>query len=230
MEYGKRARLAAALTAVFGVAALGLAVGFGFLPQVTSAKCVPADAVMRFELAKSGADVPFLYGACRAQAVAAMDAVNHLDLAAFIPSYCGFLALAAWFLARGRAGWLVWLGIAAAALTLAADVVETTTLLKITRQPDAAGALYPISSAAAWHKFLLIGVGSAVLAAIAWTTRPRRPILTVLLSLPAAGTVALFVDPHTTLLNLAYPIAWTSVLLVAAREALWPPRTAPPAS
>jgi hypothetical protein len=223
MDIGKdRGRLLAALTALDGLVALGVSLAFGQLAAVKAAvSCMPADAVVRFELARSPADVPFLYGACRGQAAAAMDAVNHLDLAAFIPSYTAFCALAAVFLARRLGRPLVWAAIAAAVVTLVADVVETTTLLRITA---GASEAHPMASDAAWTKFIALGVNASLLSAIAWTAAPRRPILGALLLLPVAATVWMTLDPsRSSLLNLAFMVSWGPVMLVAAKETILRP-------
>jgi hypothetical protein len=217
-----RHRLIAGLTAIAGLVALGVTVAFRLLPEVKAAGgCMPADAVVRFEFARENADVPFLYGVCQAQAKAAVDAVNHLDVAAYIPSYNAFAALAAVFLARTWRGPLVMLAILAALVAFVADYVETITLLRITADFDGAGPLFATSSAAAWTKFVALGANAGLLSAICLTTAPRRLILGVLLALPVLATVVLLLDPHRSdLLSYAYLASWTPVLVLAAREAL----------
>jgi hypothetical protein len=217
-----RHRVIAGLTAVTGLIALGVTVAFRLLPEVKAAgDCIPADAVIRFEFARENADVPFLYGVCQAQAKAAVDAVNHLDVAAYIPSYNAFAAVAAVFLARSWRGPLVMLAILAAMTALVADYVETITLLRITADFDGASPLLATSSTAAWIKFVALGVNAGLLSAICLTTAPRRPLLGGLLALPVLATVVLVLDPgRSDLLSYAYLAGWTPVLIVAAREAL----------
>jgi hypothetical protein len=215
-------RLVAGLTAVAGVIALGVTIAFRLLPQVkAAADCIPPDAVIRFEFARGPADVPFLYGACQAQAKAAIDAVNLLDVAAYIPSYSAFAALAAVFLARTWRGPLVAAAVSTALAALVNDYVETITLLRITADLDGAGSLWATSSTAAWIKFGALGGNAGLLAAICLTTTPRRMLLGGLLILPALATMLLVIDPsRSDLLSYAYLASWTPVLLIAARDAV----------
>ena len=217
-----RRRLIAALTAVAGLSALAVTVAFRLLPEVKAAgDCIPGDAVVRFEFARSNADVPFLFGACQAQAKAAVDAVNHLDVAAYIPSYNAFAALAAVFLARTWRGPLVAAAILAAVVAFVADYAETITLLRITANLDGAGTLYATSSTAAWVKFIGLGINAGLLSAICLSGRPRRTILGGLLLLPVLATAYLVLQPsRSDLLSYAYLLSWTPVLIVAARDAV----------
>jgi hypothetical protein len=222
MNDSARQRLVAGLTALAGLIALGVTVAFRLLPEVKAAgDCIPADAVIRFEFARENGDVPFLYGACAAQAKAAVDAVNHLDVAAYIPSYNAFAALAAVFLARSWRRPLVGAAILAALVAFVADYIETITLLRITADLDGAGPLFATSSVSAWTKFVALGVNAGLLSAIALSATPRRPLLGGLLVLPVLATVVLVVDAsRSVLLSYAYLASWTPVLIIAAREAL----------
>jgi hypothetical protein len=148
-----------------------------------------------------------------------------LDVAAYIPSYNAFAALAAVFLARTWRGPLVAAAILAALTAFVADYVETITLLRITADLGAAGPLFGIASTSAWIKFAALGVNAGLLAAISFSVTPRRPILGGLLVLPVLATVVLMLDPsRSALLSYAYLAGWTSVLIVAAREAFVGPR------
>lgn len=214
-----RLRLIAGLTVAAGLVALGVTVAFRLLPQVTGAgSCVAADAMVRFELARSQAALQPIFAACRPQAISAMDAINRLDLAAYIPSYNAFAALAAIFLARSARRPLVIAAIVAAVVTLVADYMETTTLLRISPDLEGAGPLLTTSSTAAWVKFGFLAVNAALLSAICLTAAPRRPILGVLLVLPVLGTIAMALDlRHADLLTYGYLLSWTPVLAVAGR-------------
>lgn len=227
-------RLTAMLTVLTGLAALAVTVVFNFLPQVSAAgACLPADAMVHFEFARSAADAPFLTGDCQAKSIMALDAINRLDLRGYIPSYCSFAAIASIFLGRRARSWLVAAAIAAVAVTAVADVVETTTLMKITADLDSAGPLYATSSTAAWIKFGALALNSAVLALIAWRAQPRRPIMGVLLCLPPLATIAVAISHALTgFLTLSYLIGWTPVLLIAMRDAAWvaPAREPAPAA
>jgi hypothetical protein len=219
-------RALAAATATIGVVAFAVVMTFPQLAKLNDGGCaLPGDAMIRFELARSLTVLPWLSGC--AGAAKAMDAENHLDVAAFIWSYNGFIALAAVFLARRLRRALVLAAIAAAAIALIADYVETFTLLKITRSLADSGPLFPISSTAAWTKFAFIGVNAALLSAICWTAWPGRPILGALLLLPVMATVVLAVDiGRSVWLTYAYMASWLPVMLVAVKEAIVPPRPA----
>lgn len=220
------ARLWAALTAILGVVALGVSVGFGLLPEVkAAADCPGAASVLPFEMARTAGDLAAIFhapgDACRPKAVAAMDATNHLDVATFIWSYGGFMAVAALFLARGVLRPLVLAAVAAALGAIVADYVETFNLLAITRDVDASVPMLATSANAAWIKFMLIGVNALCLAGLCFTETPRRRIVGGLLVLPAIG-VAVFLFDHRqaqaqTLLIVA---GWLPLILVAARDAL----------
>jgi hypothetical protein len=219
-----RHRLYAALTAVAGIVALTVTVAFRLLPQVKdAAACVPADGMLRFEFARTPADLAAIFGACRPQAIAAMDAMNHLDVEAYIPSYPTFAALAAVVLARSHRRPLVIAAVLAAATAMIADFVETFTLLRITQNLDAAAPLLATSSTAAWIKFAALGLNAGLLSAICLTASPPRRILGTLLILPAVATIVMTVDPtRSALLTYAYLLSWVPVLAIAIREAVLP--------
>lgn len=217
-----RDRLWAALASLAGLIALAVTIAFRLLPEVQAAgTCLAADAVIRFEFARTSADLQAIFGPCRSQAIAAMDAVNHLDVAAYIPSYSAFAAFAAFYLGGGVRRPLVILAIAAAATALVADYVETTTLLRITADLDGAGPLLATSSTAAWTKFAALALNAALLSAICLTMRPRRRIIGGLLMLPVVATVVMAIEPsRSDLLNIAYLASWTPLLVLAIRHTL----------
>ncbi|MBP6689403.1 MAG: hypothetical protein KA153_05395, partial [Hyphomonadaceae bacterium] len=120
-------RFWAIATIVAGLVTLGISVAFAMLPEVTAAgECFARGAVVQFEFARNVADLVTIFGepesACRPQIVNAMDAVNHLDMLAFIPAYTLFGICAALFLANGV--WqrpLVIIAIGVSLLAAAAD-------------------------------------------------------------------------------------------------------------
>lgn len=221
-------------TAAFGIATLILFVGFALLPQVAAAgECLAAGAVIDFELARTGAELIAIFdapgSACRPLAVAAMDAVNTLDVWAFIPAYTLFCIGGALFLSDG-ALWrpLTFAAAASAVLAAAADYLETTTLLSITRDIERGAALAPVSAFGAWAKFALLAAHALFCAGLAYVSPQRRTILGVLLVLPTFGVLALAID-HTRyamVLNATFALAWFALLAVAVR-ALVPAKGAP---
>lgn len=222
-----RVRLWAALTALTGIATLAITLAFTQLQEVKAAgACQAADGVIQFELARTQAELTAIFkpaaDPCRPKVIAAMDAVNHLDVLAYIPSYTAFGVFAALFLSGGAARRPLVLATIGVALTaLAADYVETITLLQITPQVDAAAELLGRSSAAAWTKFGMLALSGLMLAGICWTTASRRRILGALLVLPSLGFALMAYDHHayTRLLNLAFFASWTPLLLMALRRA-----------
>jgi len=219
-------RLWPALTAITGVGALAITVAFRMLSEVKAAgACAAGDAVLKFELATKMSDLDAIFGgpACSSKVITAMDAVNHLDIAAYIPTYTAFgICAAIWLGGRLRAP-LVQAAVALALLAFAADMVETTGLLRMTRDLGAAEPLLGRVSTAAWIKFGALAVHALVLAMICLRATPRRLILAVLLVLPAIGTALAYLDQSRLgLMTLGFVAAWTPMLLVALKETVWP--------
>jgi hypothetical protein len=220
-------RLWAALTSLAGIATLAITVAFTQLGPVKAAgSCAPEGAVIQFELARTPAELIAIFhpagDPCRPKVVAAMDAVNHLDVAAYIPAYAAFGIFAAGFLAAGA--WrrpLALAAMAAAAAALAGDYLETLNLLKISQAVDDPGGLLALSSTGAWIKFAMLALNALLLSGLCLTTEPRRRILAGLLVLPTAGVILLAADPKFAgLLNLAFFASWTPLLLLAIRRAV----------
>jgi hypothetical protein len=211
-------------TLISGLAALVLFVAFAMLPEMrAAADCLAAGSVVQFGLARNVQDLAAIFGAsdsaCRPLAVAAMDAVNRLDLIAFIPAYTAFCISAALFLADGD--WRRPLAVAAvlaALLAAAADYLETVSLLAITQNLDDAGALLSSSQLGGWSNFALLAAHALFCAGLCFVAGKRRPILGALLLLPAPGVAAAAYD-HVALasvMNGGFAIAWIALLVVAA--------------
>lgn len=215
-------------TAATGGVSLALFVVFATLPEVRAAgDCLPPGSVVQFELARNAADLAAIFGApdsaCRPLAIAAVDAVNRVDVLGFIPAYTLFCISAAFFLAAGD--WrrpLVVVAVAAALFAAAADYLETTTLLAITQTLDAPGGLLQYAQTGAWSKFALLAAHAVFCAGICFTSERPRLILGVLLMLPAFGVAAAAYD-HVKLasaMNGAFAIAWFALLAMAIRASL----------
>lgn len=221
-------------TTAFGLATLILFVGFALLPQVTAAgECLAPGAVIQFELARDAIDLAAIFGApgseCRSLAVTAMNAVNTLDVWAFIPAYTLFCISGALFLADGALlRPLTFAAVASAVLAAAADYLETTTLLAITGDVERGAVLLAYSQLGAWAKFALLAAHALFCAGLAYVSPQRRTILGVLMVLPTFGVLALALD-HTRYamaLNVTFALAWFALLVVAAK-ALLPAKDAP---
>lgn len=230
MLFIRTQRFWAILTAVAGLLSLAVMVKFSQLSQVVAAKaCFTQGAVVQFELARTHADVLKIFGPpdspCRAPAIAAMDAVNHLDLAAYIPSYTLFAVFAALWLAVGRKSLLPRLAVLAAIVAAIGDYFETTTLLRMTAPLDYSDLSdLSILQAGTWTKWGLLAVHGVLLGLAVLSTAPRRRILGVLLFLPTPGVIAAYIDParYAGLMSLGFLAAWLPLLLFAIKDAVWP--------
>lgn len=217
-------RLWAGLTVLTGLATVAITVAFSVLPEVAAAgACWAPGKVVDFELARTLAQLLKVFGppadACRAPIVVAMDAVNQLDVKAYIPSYTAFAICAAMFLGGEFRRPLVLAAIGVALVALAGDYLETFTLLRITQGLDGSADLLARSSLGAWIKFAALALHAFLLARICMAGDTRRPILAMLLLLPMAGTAFAAIDnSRAALMTYALILAWTPVLLVAARD------------
>ncbi|MDO9337236.1 MAG: hypothetical protein Q7T61_12600 [Caulobacter sp.] len=226
-------RLWAILASVAGIASLAVTVAFKLLGPVRAAGvCMTDGAVMRFEFARTADDLTNLFGLpvdpCRSPIIQAMDAVNQLDVIAYIPSYTLFAIFAALFMTGGRLRLPVLLAILAAVVALVADYVETFTLLEITPGLEAKVALLPTSATAAWIKFGALAAHALLLSALCLEAPPRRWILGFLLLAPTVGVLAAFTNPQSmNLLTLGFLLAWLPLLGLAIWRSLRPTADAP---
>jgi hypothetical protein len=224
-------RFWAILTAVTGALSLAVTLKFTQLSQVVAAKtCFAQGAVVQFELARSQADLLRIFGGpespCRAPVVAAMDAVNHLDMAAYIPSYTLFAVCAAFWFAQGRTSALPLLAVFAALIAAAGDYVETTALVRLSHMIEAPDARLPQLAIGTWIKWGLLAAHALLLGLAGLTTDPRRRVLGLLLLLPAPGVVAAAIDPQkfAGLMSLGFLAAWLPLLAFAFKDSVWQPK------
>lgn len=217
----------AAVTALSGLAALGTVFAFRSLPDVQAAgACMTERAVLEFELARSQAALDALFGVvgseCRDMRIAALDAINTIDVWVFIPAYTAFASCAALFLSGGILRPLAWAAIALAVAAAGTDYVETLNLLAYT--PDLAPAPERLieSSSAAWVKFFCLGLNALALAGLCFTATPhKRWILGALLCLPIAGVTLMAINTDwMQAQSLSFFASWTPLLVMAARTAV----------
>ena len=215
-------RLLAGLTVLTGLATVAITVAFQMLPQVAAASaCWAPGKVVDFELARTLEQLlkVFCPDACRAPIVTAMDAVNHLDVKAYIPAYTAFEICAAMFLGLSFRKPLVLAAIGVAVVALAGDYLETLTLLQITQGLDGSADLLARSSAGAWIKFAGLALNAFLLSRICMAPETRRPILAMLLLLPMVATAFAAIDnSRAPLMTYALVLSWTPALLVAVRD------------
>lgn len=224
-------RLWAILTVLAGLAVVAVSTAFTLLPEVVAGQAAgcftKTPPVVAFEFARTVPEAAALFGqgACRSLSLTAMDAINDLDIRFYIPAYTLFAVFGALFAARGARPPLVFMAFLAAIVAFVADMVETTTLLDVTRDIEAAGPLLPRSSIAAWTKFAALAVHGLLVAGICLRT-PRRWIVCAAMMLPAAGTIAAAVDPSrwSSLMMLGLTVGWMTLLAFAAKESVWPSR------
>ncbi len=215
-------RLWAIAAAVTGLATVGITVAFTLLPEARAAAvCMPAGAVVQFELARNAADLATIFGApespCHALTVTAMDAINTLDTRAFIPTYSFFCICAALFLSGGVVRPLTLAAIAAALAALAGDYLETITLLRTTHALDAPNDLLVQSQLGAWSKFGALAMHAFFCAGLCFFETKRRPILGMLLLLPLPGFALAAYDhiAFANIMNLAFAVAWIALMVMA---------------
>lgn len=225
-EAAPRALTWAAVAA--GLATLAITITFALLPEVSAAVGAcggRTPSLVRFQLARSVADVLDALGppgACRQTAIVAMDAVNRLDLYAYIGTYGVFLLLSLFVVMKAAQLSGYWLAALIVVAALIADVNETSRQLAITSDLPNAERHIPVLMVASRAKF--IGIALAALAAswAGWRARPRRLILAasclpVLVFLPLAlAAPSSFGD----LATLALAPAWLALLGTVSRLAM----------
>ncbi len=213
---------------VLGLATLGVFLALGRQPEVSAVYGAGevALAVSAFQRAETLSDLAAVFGAPPdPRAIAAMDAVNRLDLWAFVPVYVLFLAAAAMMLAGARRGPLLWAAIAFALVGGAADAVETATQLRLTSDWDNAAAHLPI---APWHwlKYTALALNGFAVAGICLLGEPRRWLLGAAALTPLPCVLAAWAGiAESRLFSAAFALYWIALLVAAALMVLRP-RTA----
>ena len=220
-------RLWAIVTAIAGIASLAIVFAFQSLPEVKAAAgCASDRAVLLFELARTQTDLDAVFGPagsdCRPKVIAAMDAVNTIDVWFFIPIYTLFVSAAALFLSGGALRPLAWGAIALAVVAAGMDYVETLNLLAYTPDLVPPPERLVESSSAAWVKFFCLAFNALALAGLCFTATPRkRWILGALLCLPIAGVSLMAINlDWMQAQTLAFFASWTPLMLLAARAAV----------
>ena len=188
----------------------------GFPPVDVCGPTHGAGPIIALELVRSPAALAELFGppSCSGAFQAAQIRASWWDALAFIPAYAAFLALGAWAL---RGGALSRVAVAVLLVAALLDQIEGLILFQLVPHwqspPDLFGALF----VAVRTKFALLGLGSLLLAALAW----RGPVLGKIAALPlAAGGLAslwfLFTAPHDPAMMLGHRYSWMALLALAA--------------
>lgn len=212
----------ARMTALYGLATFAVFIGFGLLPQVQGVYSAEeaGQAMSAFQRAETPADLAAVFGApADAGKVAALHAMNVLDLCLFIPAYAFFLVAAACLLAGGFNKPLAWSAIAFALIGAAADAVETTLQLLVTADPENAASHLPI---APWHwaKYGALTGNAIVAAALCFASARRRILLGVVAFVPLSSVAAWAGAAQPPILGMAVGVFWLALLLVALWESV----------
>ena len=215
-----KARFWPLATLVCGLLTLAAFLALGRQPDVTSLYDAGevAGAVSDFQRAATPDDLVAVFGdPPNPRVIAAMDAVNRLDLWAFIPAYVLFLLAGAVMIARTR-GPLLWAALAFALVGGAADAVETSTQLALTADYANAAAHLPIAPWY-WLKYGGLALNGFALAGLCLLAAPRRWVMGIAALLPLPCVLAAFaglVDPRV--FSAAFTIYWLALLAVAVIE------------
>lgn len=213
------ARLWPILASVFGTATLSVFIAFGQLPEA-AAVYAPTEvglAVSEFQRSTTFADLAAVFGEPADPAIiAAMDAINTLDLYAFIPAYALFLIAASLMLAGGSNRVIAWAAIAAALIGAGGDAVETYQQLQLTADYQNAATHLPLIAPSHWVKYLGIGANGILIAALCLLGGSKRWLLGLVALLPLpliAAAWAELIDPR--IFTGAVGLYWAALLVVA---------------
>jgi hypothetical protein len=216
------ARTLPLLALALGVATLIAFVFLGGQPAVREvyASNEVALAVSAFQRAETMRDIVLVFGYPIDDArVAAMDALNRVDLWAFIPAYALFLSAAAIMLGGLSNRWTQ-LAIAFALIGAAADAVETSKQLQLTADIANAEAHLPI---APWHwlKYGALALNGVAVASLCATSERKRWILGVLAFAPFPLVALSYMGALSTrVFAAAFTLYWVALLVIAAIESV----------
>lgn len=190
----------------------------GFPPVDACGPTHGTGPIIAFELVRSPAQLAELFGppSCSGAFQAAQIRASWWDALAFIPAYAAFLALGA-FALGDNARRLSRIAIAVLLVAALLDQIEGLILFQLAAHwqnpPDMFGALFFTVR----PKFALLGIGSLLLAALAW----RRTLIGKIGAavLAAGGLVSLwflFANPHDPMMMAGHRYAWMALLAIAA--------------
>lgn len=176
--------------------------------------------IIAFELARTQADLDAIFGStegpCRTAMIEKMDAVNWVDALLFVPIYGAFLLF--FFTGmRERDPRLGNAGIAASWIAIVGDYFENTCLMQLTPSLDVTSIWFTLLPWATGIKWLALGIGCGLAAAL-FATRSPRNVLLCLLCVPGfLVSVVTLIDPAKLgpYLSLAIGLGWLAFLIAA---------------
>lgn len=209
-------------TLLFGLATLAVFLAFGAMPEVR-AVYAPAEvglAVSEFQRAESEVDLIRVFATpADPTRLAAMDAINTLDLYAFVPAYALFLGFAALMLGGPRNRWTQ-AAIAFALIGALADAIETWKQLQITNDIANAAAHLPL---APWHwlKYAALALNGVAIASLCIAADRKRWVVAVLALAPFPLVAAAYMELISPrLFSAAFALYWIALLGTGAAELL----------
>ncbi len=209
--------------------ALGLATLIAFLwlgGQEAVSSVYPSSEVSihvsAFQRSETLSDIAAVFGSPADPAkIAAMDALNTLDLYAFIPAYALFLVAAAIMLGGLSNRWTQ-IAIIFALLGAIGDAIETWKQLQLTADIANAEAHLPI---APWHwlKYAALALNGVAIASLCFSAAKKRWILGAIAFVSFPLVVLSYMDALTPRAFAAtFALYWIALLVIAAMEAIKP--------
>lgn len=208
------------LTLALGIATLIAFFWLGGQPAVRAVYAANeiAPAVSAFQRAETLQDIVLVFGFPVDNArVEAMNALNRLDLWAFIPAYTLFLSAAALMVGGLRNRW-THIAISFALAGAAADAVETWKQLQLTADIANAEAHLPI---APWHwlKYAALALNGAAITSLCLTLEKRRWVLAAIAFAPLPLVALSYMGAISTrVFAAAFTVYWVGLLAVALIE------------
>ncbi|MEK6541096.1 MAG: hypothetical protein AABZ45_03135 [Pseudomonadota bacterium] len=220
-------RLLWALCLLAALVMIGAMIAFTGVPgQMACDGGTALDPLLRFEWMTTPAEFARFFGVdpCRTQLSLTMDAMNRIDVAAFIPAFTAFQLFAAWALRRdGRlAAFFV---INAALIAGGCDMLEDRVLFNLAAIARMGDAVDPVwFGQLFWFvrvKFALLALGAI---ALGWLVgrRPGRGWMVACWMMMAGGAASVFGIFIPQLLTFGTAIAWLILLIVAIARVIFP--------
>ena len=173
---------------------------------------------------RNPAQLAELFGppSCSGTFQAAQIRASWWDALAFIPTYAAFLALGAWALRDGTRR-LSHVAVAVFLVAALLDEIEGLILFQLAHHWSSPPDLFSALFLTVRPKFALLGIGSLLLATLAWRGTPIGKVAALVLA--AGGLVSLWfllTAPHDPAMMLGHRYAWMALLALAAIGALNP--------